>query len=272
METGKPLIHPTALIDEAATLAPGVRVGAYACIEGSVQIAAGCVVEAHAILTGDVHIGAESRIGHGAVIGAEPQDRAFDPATESGVRIGARCIVREHCTIHRGTAPGSVTTVGDDCFLMAGAHLGHNAHLGNHVVLANNVLLAGHVHIGDRTFAGGGSVFHQFVRVGRLAMTQGNSAFSQDVPPFALAAGLNTVHGLNVVGLRRAGIAAGERAEIKAAFKLVYAAGLNRTQALAAARERTWGACAREFLDFAATATRRGLSAPRGRAIAVTEG
>lgn len=268
---GAPLIHPTALVDPRAVLAADVRVGAYACIEGPVQLAAGCVIEAHAILTGDVQIAADTTVGHGAVVGGKPQDRAFDPATQSGVRIGARCIIREHCTIHRGTAPGSVTVVGDDCFLMAGAHLGHNARVDDHVVLANNVLLAGHVHVGERAFAGGGSVFHQFVRVGRLAMMQGNGIFTQDVPPFVMAAGLNTVHGLNVVGLRRAGIAAAERAEIKVAFKLLFASGLNRSQALAAAGWE-WGACAAEFLEFARTATTRGLSAPRSRGVAVTEG
>ena len=177
------------------------------------------------------------------------------------MEIGEETTIREHCTIHRGTAPGSVTRLGSRCLLMAGAHLGHNTRVGDHVILANHALLGGHVEIGDRVFVGGGSVFHQFVRVGRGAMIQGLSAFSKDVPPFTIGAKRNTVFGLNVVGLRRSGMGAPERAEIKAAFGLLYASGKNVSQALAAAREQTWGASAAEFWAFAEGAKKRGLCA-----------
>jgi UDP-N-acetylglucosamine acyltransferase len=253
------VIHPTAVIDPAAELASDVKIGAYVSLEGPVQIGAGCEIQAHAVLTGRVRIGTGNRIGYGAVIGGWPQDLAFDPATESGVEIGQGNVIREHCTIHRGTASGTNTVVGNGCYLMAGSHLGHNARVGDRAVLANNVLLGGYVELGERVFIGGGSVFHQFVRVGRGVMVQGLSALSKDVPPFTMAAEHNTVFGLNVVGLRRSGFTAAERAEIKAAFKLLYASGLNVTQALAAARERTWGVHAAHFFDFAAAATRRGL-------------
>lgn len=259
------MIHPTAVIDPDACIDPDATIGAYVCVEGPVNIGPGCVVEAHATLTGDVRMGVGNRVGHGALIGGWPQDRAFDPATASGVRIGAGNIIREHCTIHRGTAAGSMTVIGDGCFLMAGSHVGHNARLGDQVVLANNVLLGGYVEMGNSVFAGGGSVFHQFVRVGRHAMTQGNSAFSQDLPPFVIGAEVNRVHGLNVVGLRRGGFSPGERAEIKRAFKLLYTSGLNVGQALAASREQPWGAAAAEFFEFAATAKKRGLSGYRRR-------
>ena len=221
------------------------------------------MLEAHATLTGAVRLGRGVRVGHGAVVGGWPQDFAFDPATASGVEIGERTHIREHCTIHRGTKPGTVTRLGARCLLMAGAHLGHNAQVGDDVVIANHVLLGGYVEIGDRVFVGGGSVFHQFVRVGRGAMIQGLSAFSKDVPPFALGAERNLVFGLNVVGLRRSGVPAVERAEIKAAFRLLYASGRNVTQALAAAQEREWGAPAAEFFAFAAAAKKRGLCAFR---------
>ena len=133
--------------------------------------------------------------------------------------------------------------------------------MGDHVVIANHVLLGGYVEIGDRVFVGGGSVFHQFVRVGRGAMIQGLSAFSKDVPPFALAAERNLVFGLNVVGLRRAGFSAAERAEIKEAFKLLYGAGMNVSQALEAARGRPWGEASAELFAFAGGAKKRGLCA-----------
>jgi UDP-N-acetylglucosamine acyltransferase len=142
---------------------------------------------------------------------------------------------------------------------MAGAHLAHNVSLGDYVVIANNALLGGHVQVAERVFIGGGCVFHQHVRVGRLAICQGASAFSKDIPPFTTAAERNGIAGLNVVGLRRAGFTAAQRAEIKAAFALLYRQGFNTTQALAVARERTWGAEAQAFFDFVAAAQKRGI-------------
>lgn len=264
MSLPEAFIHPTAVIDPAATLGAGVRVGPYVVVEGPAHIGDGCVLEAHATLTGRVRLGAGVRVGHGTVVGGFPQDHAFDPATDSGVEVGAGTILREHCTIHRGTQAGTVTRLGAGGMLMAGAHLGHNAQVGDRVILANHVLLGGYVEIGDGVFVGGGSVFHQLVRVGRGAMIQGLSAFSKDVPPFALGAERNLVFGLNVVGLRRGGFSAETRAEIKAAFKLLYASGRNVGQALEAARERAWGAEAGEFFAFVAAAKRKGVCAFRG--------
>lgn len=212
-----------------------------------------------------MRLGAGTKVGRGALVGGDPQDLSFDPATESGVEIGEGNTIREYCTIHRGSKPGGVTRTGDRCFLMVGAHLGHDVALGDDVIVANNVLLAGHVRIGDRSFLGGGSVVHQHVRIGRGAMLQGGSAISKDVPPFCVAALLNVISGLNVVGLRRAGCDAAERAEIKAAFKLVYASGLNTTQALEQARELQWGEAAAHFLEFVAGAKKRGICALRRR-------
>lgn len=244
-------------------MADDVCVGPYVVIEGPAEIGAGCVIEAHVSLVGRVRMGKDNRVGHGAVLGGWPQDLAFDPGTDSGVEIGDGNTLREHVTVHRGTAPGSVTRVGDGCFLMAGAHIGHNAHVGDGAILANAVLLGGYVEIGPRAFLGGGGVFHQHVRVGGGAVTQGNSALSKDVPPFILAAKLNTVVGLNVVGLRRAGFTPAERAEVKRAFTLLYGSGRNVSQAVARAREETWtGAAAREFWEFVAGTSRRGLCGP----------
>ena len=252
------------MIDPAAVLGAGVELGPYVVIEGPAEIGAGCVLQAHATLTGRVHLGAGVRVGHGAVVGGWPQDYAFDPATDSGVEIGAGTILREHCTLHRGTKPGTTTRVGENCLLMAGAHLGHNAQVGNRVILANHVLLGGYVEVADGVFVGGGSVFHQFVRVGRGAMIQGMSAFSKDVPPFTLAAERNEVFGLNTVGMRRGGFSAATRGEIKSAFKLLYASGMNVSQALEAARGREWGAEAAEFWTFVAAAKRKGVCALGG--------
>jgi UDP-N-acetylglucosamine acyltransferase len=148
---------------------------------------------------------------------------------------------------------------------MAGAHIGHNCAIGHKVIIANNCLLGGYVEVDDGAFLGGGCVFHQFMRVGRLAITQGASGFGKDIPPFVAAAGVNKVVGLNVVGLRRAAFSADERAEIKAAFRLLYESGLNVTQALAQAKTRHWTGPGQLFFDFVASAQRRGVCALRRR-------
>ena len=222
-------------------------------------IAEKTTVQSHVVIEGKVEIGNGNLIGHGAVIGAPPQDVAFSPERKTKVEIGNNNIIREYCTIHRGTAEGSSTKIGDNNFLMAGAHIGHNCVIGNNVIIANNCLLAGFVRVDDSAFLGGASTFHQFMHIGRLVMVQGSSAFGKDLPPFVIAAERNHVFGLNVVGLRRAGFTAKERKEIKAAFKLVYLRGLNISQVLEKAAMMKVGAVAREFLDFVANAKKRGI-------------
>lgn len=257
------MIHPTATINPAARLGEEVEVGPYAVIGGEVEIGARTVVQSHAVIEGAVHLGMDNRIGQGAIIGGFPQDLSFKAGTRSAVEIGDGNVIREHVTIHRGTAEGSVTRLGNNNFFMAGAHFGHNCEIGNNVVIANNCLLGGYVRVDDGAFLGGGCVFHQFMRVGRLVITQGISGFGKDIPPFCAAAGVNKVVGLNVVGLRRAGFDAADRAEIKAAFHLLYESGLNVSQALAQAGEKTWREPAQIFFDFVAAAKRRGICALR---------
>lgn len=253
------MIHPTAVIHPDAVLGTNVIIGPYAVIEGAAKIGDGCEIQAHAVIGADVEMGRDNLIGYSAVIGGDPQDFAFQPQVRSAVRIGDGNKIREYCTIHRGTTANSVTAVGHGCFLMAGAHLAHNVSLGDHVIIANNALLGGHVQVAERVFIGGGCVFHQHIRVGRLAICQGGSAFSKDIPPFTTAAERNGIAGLNVVGLRRAGLTAATRAEIKEAFALLYRRGLNTTQALAAAKGQSWGAEAQSFFDFVAAAKKRGV-------------
>jgi UDP-N-acetylglucosamine acyltransferase len=253
------MIHPTAIISPEAELAHDVEIGPYVCIEGAAKIGAGCQIQAHAVLTGAVVLGKNNVVGYGAIIGAPPQDLAFRSSTRSEVRIGDNNVIREYCTIHRGTAEESSTRIGNDNFFMTGAHIAHNCVVGNHVIIANNVLLAGHVQIQDRAFIGGGAGFHQRVRVGRLAMIQGNSGFSKDVPPFTIGTEVNWIAGLNVVGMRRAGFTAEARSDVKRAFKLLYNSGLNVTQAIEQARAEKWDVEAQSFLDFVASAPRHGI-------------
>lgn len=251
-------IHPTAVIHPEAQLDSSVEIGPYVVIEGPARIGAGTRILAHAVLSGSVELGEENTVGYGAILGAPPQDLAFKPETRSGVVIGSHNVIREYCTLHRGTSDGSVTRLGDHNFLMAGAHLGHNVEVGNRCIIANNALLGGHVKVADQVFVGGGCVFHQFMRVGRLALTQGQSAFSKDIPPFTIAAERNGIAGLNVIGLRRAGLSTEERAEIKRAFNLLFRSGKNLKQALEEAGEVEWGQYAGDFFDFVRK-TKRGL-------------
>src|SRR6185503_21333271 len=144
--------------------------------------------------------------------------------------------------------------LGNNNYLMAGAHLGHNSAVGDKVIIANNCLLGGYVSVADGAFLGGGCVFNQFMRVGRLAITQGRSGFSKDIPPFLLAAERNYVLGLNTVGLRRAEFSSGQREEIKRAFKLLYLSGLNTRQALEKSKETEWTELGREFFRFVSDA------------------
>ncbi|MGD9873033.1 MAG: acyl-ACP--UDP-N-acetylglucosamine O-acyltransferase [Kiritimatiellia bacterium] len=257
-------IHPTAVIEPGAELGAGVKVGPFAYIRDKVKIGAGTEVGPHAVIHSFTEIGENCRIHAGAVLGDLPQDLGFKGA-ESYVRIGNGCIIREGVTVHRGTMPGSATVMGDECFLMAYSHLAHNVKLGNKVILANSVLLAGHVEVGNNVFVGGGAAIHQFCKVGRLAMVGGLSAVSKDIPPFCTHASgaFNSIAGLNVVGLRRNGFDGAARMEIRQAFKMLFASGLNVSQAVNKMRETFKSAAVREMCDFI-EASKRGICAFRG--------
>ena len=254
-----PKIHPTALVDPGARIGAGVEIGPFSTIGPEVVIGDNTIVQSHVVIEGDVAIGTGNFIGHGAVIGAPPQDLSFSPERKTRVEIGNENVIREYCTIHRGSADGSATKIGDKNFLMAGAHLGHNCAIGNNVIIANNCLLGGYVRVDNGAFLGGGGVFHQHMRIGRLALTQGASGFGKDIPPFVIAAEINYVFGVNVIGLRRAGFSGQDRDEIKAAFKLLYTSGLNISQAVEKAAATEFGAPAREFFAFVAGAGKRGI-------------
>jgi len=253
------MIHPTAIIGSGAKIGANVEIGPHTLIGNGVTIGNDTIIGANAVIEAEVTLGRGNRIGHGTMIGGAPQDVSFTEKTRSAVEIGDRNLIREYCTIHRGTTEGSATKIGDENFLMVGAHVGHNCVVGNKTIIANNVLLGGNVTVADGAFLGGGTTLHQNMRVGRLVMVQGSSAFGKDLPPFTLAAERNTVFGLNVVGLRRAGFSAAQRDEIKRAFKLLYLSGLNTRQALERSQETKLREVWREFFDFVEQAGKRGV-------------
>lgn len=254
-----PNIHPSAIINDGAQLADDVTVGPFSIIDSGVEIGAGCDIGPHAWITGGSRLGKNNQVGYGSIIGGDPQDNSFDPATPSNVIIGDNNRIREYVTLHRSTEAGGSTTIGNDNFIMIGVHMGHDSSLGDHNILANNIMIGGHVQIGNHSFLGGGSAFHQFLHIGDYVIAQGNAAISQDVPPYCMVHGYNKLSGLNVIGLRRGGFDATTRADIKRAYKLIFHSGGNLTEALAQAEELEWSDAARKLLDAARHPSRKGV-------------
>ena len=224
-------IHPTAIIDPKAEIDSNVEIGPYVVIDGAVKIMRGTRVMAHAYITGWTEIGEDNEIHPGVVLGDAPQDKAYK-GQETYLRIGDRNIIREHVQVHRGTAAGSATIIGNDNFLMATSHVGHNCTLGDNVILANGALLGGHVEVGNNVFLSGNCVVHQFVRIGDYALMRGLSGTSRDVPPFAIIDWQHTVRGVNVVGLKRAGFDDKRIRAIRAAFRILFRKGRNLSLAM----------------------------------------
>jgi UDP-N-acetylglucosamine acyltransferase len=224
-------IHPTAIIDPRAEIEADVEIGPYVVIDGPVKMKQGTRVMAHSYLTGWTEIGADNEIHSGAVIGDTPQDKAYH-GEETYLRIGEHNIIREHVQIHRGTAPGSATIVGNHNFFMANSHIGHNCQLGDNVILANAALLGGYVEVGNNVFISGNCVVHQFVRLGDYSLMRGLSGTSRDVPPYAIIDWQHTVRGVNIIGLKRAGFDDKRIRQIRAAYRVLFRKGRNLSLAV----------------------------------------
>lgn len=256
------MIHPTAIVHPGAQLDPGISVGPYSIIDEHVVAGTGCVMGPHVHLTGHTTIGKGNRFHTGCVIGDAPQDLKY-AGEPTRLCIGDHNVFREHVTVHRSNRLEDDTVIGSNSFLMAHSHVAHNARVGNQVILANGALLAGHVVVGDRAFISGNCLVHQFVRVGTLALMQGGSAISKDLPPFTVARGDNGICGLNTVGLRRAGVGAEDRLELKKLYHVLFRSGQNLHNALAVAELRFSTELARMLMEFVATA-RRGVCTDGG--------
>jgi UDP-N-acetylglucosamine acyltransferase len=244
-------IHPTAVIEPGAKIGTNVSIGPFCYIRHDVEIGDNCCLDAHVTLLPYTTIGQNCHLHSNVVIGDLPQDLAFKDEP-SYVQIGDNCGIREGVTIHRGTKADTVTTVGNNCLLMAYSHLAHNVQLGNDVIVANGALLAGYVEVGDQAFISGNCLVHQFVRIGRLVMMAGGSAAQKDIPPFCMTRSttLNKVMGLNTVGLRRAGLTSEDRITLKRAFKILYQSNLLIPEALAKLETEFDTELVREICDF----------------------
>jgi UDP-N-acetylglucosamine acyltransferase len=261
------MIHPTAIVHPRAQLDPSVEVGPFAVIDADVVVGPDCRIGPYVYLTGKTVIGPGNRFYPGCVIGEAPQDVKYkdEPAR---LEIGSHNLFREGFTAHRSAKPGEATVIGSHNFLMVNSHVAHNVRLGDHVILANGALLAGHVEVADRAFISGNCLVHQFTRVGTLAMMQGGSAISKDLPPFTIARGANHLAGLNVIGLRRAGYTTAQRLELKQLYRQLLRRHGQFSAALAEAQTNFTSAPARTLLDFVA-ASKRGVCVDSGKAGAV---
>jgi UDP-N-acetylglucosamine acyltransferase len=229
-------IHPTADVDASAQLGDGVTVGPGVIIGAQVTVGNDTRIEARAILERNVRIGERCRVGVGSVLGGDPQDVKYG-GEETWVEIGPDTTIREYSTINRGTSYSGRTTVGARCFVMSYVHVAHDCHIADDVVLANGVQMAGHVEVEERAMVSGLVPIHQFVRLGTLSMVGGGSRVNQDIPPYTRAVGNPTrLVGVNSIGLERAGVSTDARAAIKRAYRLLFNAGLPRSEGIARVR------------------------------------
>ncbi len=226
-------IAPTARIHPEASIGPRTRVGEFCVIEQDVIIGADCMLEPYVFVKRWTTLGDHNEISAGTVLGTDPLDKNFT-GERSYLRIGSGNKIREHYTISRGTQPESITTIGDNNYIMTSGHIAHNCTIGSNAVIASCALVAGHVEVEDQAFISGGVVIHQYSKIGRLAMIGGNTRVNLDVPPFFLYSGFNVEpSGLNIVGLKRAGFTFTQVGRLKKAYQTLYRSGLKLEEALA---------------------------------------
>ncbi len=220
----KPIIHPTAIIEDGAVIGEGCQIGAYSMVGPEVELGPGCELVSHAVVAGRTKVGGGTRIFPFASIGHQPQDLKYK-GEQSTLTVGANCIIREGVTLNPGTEGGGMaTTIGDNCAFLANSHVGHDCHVGNNVIFSNNVMLAGHCHIADYVIIGGGAAVIQFARVGPHAFVGGMSGLENDLIPYGMALGNRAyLSGLNIVGLQRRGFSREAIHDLRRAYRLLFA-------------------------------------------------
>jgi UDP-N-acetylglucosamine acyltransferase len=258
------VIAPTARVHPDAQIGAQTVVGEYCVIEQDVCIGPFCVLEPYVFVKRWTTLGERNEISAGTALGTDPLDKNFKGA-RSYLRIGNGNKIREHYTISRGTKPESATTVGDENYIMTSGHIAHNCAIGNNTVIASCSLVAGYVEVGDQAFISGGIAIHQFCRIGRLAMVAGMSRVNVDLPPFFTYMGYRIApHGLNLVGLKRAGFSREQIASLRTAYRLLYRSGLSLEEALARIEAEADSAETQNLVSFV-RASKRGICRERAR-------
>lgn len=232
-------IHPTAIVDPSAELGD-VELGPYAIVGPRVRLADGVVLGAHAVVGSDTEIGPRTRLDSHAVLGGDPQDLKHDGSVRTRLRVGADNVFREFSSAHRGSSGGrGETVVGDGNYFMANSHVAHDCTVGDGTMFANSAAIAGHVAVHDGAVLGGLCAVHQHARIGRLAMLGGGAMCAQDVPPFSVAQGDRArLYGLNVIGLRRAGMDIDTVGALKEAFRILFVNDMPRRTAIGMVQEQ----------------------------------
>lgn len=244
-------IHPSAVVEQGAVIGEGAQVGPFSYVGPNVVLGDEVVLKPHSVVTGKTELGAESVVFSFATVGEIPQDLKFK-GEETRLVVGARCRIREGATLNTGTeGGGGLTKVGDDCLIMAGAHVAHDCIVGNRVILVNNAALAGHCVVEDDVIIGGLSGVHQWVRIGRGAIIGAVTMVTNDVIPFGLVqAPRGSLDGLNLVGLKRKGVAREDITALRAAYQMLAqgeGAFVDRARKLG---EETESDYVREIVDF----------------------
>jgi UDP-N-acetylglucosamine acyltransferase len=259
-----PILHPTAIVDDECELADDVEVGPYCVLSGPLRIGPGCRLVGNVHLYGPLTMGAGNTIYPFACLGFAPQSLSYDPSKPGqGLVIGDHNTFREGVTIHRAMTDHGPTTIGDRNYFMAASHAGHDCVIGNHCVFANGTLLAGHVTVEDRVITGGTATVHQFCRVGRGAMLSGSMGLSRDLPPWFMLTGNNTAGSINMIGLRRSGMATDAIEDARWVYKTLYRRGLSVAAAKDALRRRSDRPIVAEYLAFLEQ-SKRGLCPASG--------
>ncbi|MBL8758401.1 MAG: acyl-ACP--UDP-N-acetylglucosamine O-acyltransferase [Phycisphaerae bacterium] len=266
-----PTVHPTAFVAPECSLAEDVRIGPFCVLTGQVRLEAGVELIGNVYIQGPATIGEGTTIYPFACIGFEGQDVKFKRGQlTAGVRVGARCILREHVTINAATKPDAPTSLGDRGFMLVGSHIGHDAVVGNDCTMVNGSMIGGHAIVGDNVLLGGQAAIHQFTRVGRYAHIAGDSAVSQHLPPFCIASAPNRIGGINRVGLRRAGFPREHITAIVQAYQDVLRSPKANDVSISMLRDRASAlACPplKEMADFieSAKGTGRGITPGMGK-------
>jgi UDP-N-acetylglucosamine acyltransferase len=224
-------LHATAVVSAEVELGEDVVVGPYVVLEGRVRLGAGCVVRPYVHLCGPLTMGRGNIIYTGSVLGERPQHLKYNDEPTS-LEIGDHNTFREHVTVHRGTSQAWTTRIGSHNFFMAHSHVAHDCQIGNRCILANGALIGGHCTLGDNVYLSGNCAVHQYIRIGRLALLSGCSATTKDIPPFIIQQNIDTVVGINVVGMRRAGMTKDQIDGVRHAYHILFRKGYVLPEAL----------------------------------------
>ncbi len=228
------MIHPQAIVDPRAKIGSGVTIGAFSIIGPEVEIGDRSWIGPHVVINGPTRVGCDNKLFQFSSLGEAPQHSGYQ-GEPTRLEIGDRNIIREYCTLNRGTAAGrGVTHLGNDNFIMAYCHVAHDCQVGNNTIFANGTSLAGHVEVGDYVIFGGFTLIHQFCRVGAHGMTGIGTVTFKDIPPYLLVAGNTAVpHGLNSRGLKRRKFSAASIDALRRAYKILYKSDLTLNEAIA---------------------------------------